>query len=363
MTRIRGRSPAVIATLALGAALALACGGKPPEEIDTSAAVPVRTTPVAPHTVAAVVAVTGTVTPAPGAEQTVTPPASARIADMPKAEGDRVRTGDLLVRFEIPSLASDVAARRAELQQAQARLENAQAASARLTTLVEHGVAAQKELEDAHRELAESRAAVAQAESAVHGADVLASRMTVRARFPGVIAARSHNAGDLVEPSDTVLRVIDPDRLQIVASVPVSAVRQIDAGQPARVVDPSGGPGESAHILTRPAAVQAGGATANVRLAFDRPTRLPSGAPVQVEITTAEHPNALSVPPDAVVRENDAAYVFVAGSDGKAHRQKVTLGLATPREVEVTSGVKAGDAVIVEGQQALPDGAAITVGK
>ena len=363
MITIRGGLPTGIAATAVVIASALACGGKPPEEIDTSAAVPVRTIVATPHAVAAVVAVTGTVTPAPGAEQTVTPPGSARIAEMPKAEGDRVRAGDLLARFEIPSLASDVAAKRAELQQARARLENAQTTSARLTTLVEHGVAAQKELEDARRDLAEARAAVAQAESGVRGADVLASRMTVRARFPGVIAARTHNVGDLVEPSDTVLRVIDPARLQIVASVPVSAVGQIDVGQPAHVIDPSGGPGEAAHVLTRAAAVQAGGATVNVRLAFDRPTRSPAGAAVQVEIATAQHPNALSVPPDAIVRDNDIPYVFVAGKDGKAHRQRIALGLTTPREIEVTSGLKPGDAVIVEGHQALPDGAAIAISK
>jgi RND family efflux transporter MFP subunit len=351
-----------LATLILLAAT-VGCRGRPAEEIDTTAAVPVRTLTATPHAVQSVIAVTGTVSPAPGAEQTVSPPASARIAEMPKAEGDRVREGDLLVRFEIPSLASDVAAKGAELAQARARLENAQAASARLTTLVEHGVAAQKELEDARRELAEARAAVTQAESGVQGADVLASRMVVRARFAGVIAARSHNPGDLVEPSDTVLRVIDPERLQILGSVPVSAVERIDAGQPARVIDPAGGPGEAAQVLTRAAAVQAGGATANVRLAFDHPTRLPAGAPVQLEITITQHPNALSVPPDAVVHEDDAEYVFVAGSDNKAHRRKVTLGLTTPREIEVTSGLKAGDLVIVEGQQALPDGAAISVSK
>ena len=41
-------------------------------------------------------------TPAPGADLVVTAPEPARIAEMPKAEGDRVRRGDLLVRFEIP---------------------------------------------------------------------------------------------------------------------------------------------------------------------------------------------------------------------------------------------------------------------
>ena len=51
----------------------------------------------------------------------------------------------------------DVSTRRAEVQSAQARVENAQASVTRLTTLVEHGVAAQKELEDARRQYASAQ--------------------------------------------------------------------------------------------------------------------------------------------------------------------------------------------------------------
>jgi multidrug efflux pump subunit AcrA (membrane-fusion protein) len=52
---------------------------------------------------------------------------------------------------------------------------------------------------------------------------------------------------------------------------------------------------------------------------------------------------------------------MVAGSDKKAHKRKVTVGLTTPKLVEITGGVKTGEAVIVQGQQGLPDGAAINV--
>jgi len=54
---------------------------------------------------------------------------------------------------------------------------------------------------------------------------------------------------------------------------------------------------------------------------------------------------------------------MVAGADNKAHRRKVTLGLTTPKLAEITSGVKAGENVIVQGQQGLPDGADIAPAK
>jgi RND family efflux transporter MFP subunit len=342
--------------LALGAS---GCGGKSVEEVQTSAAVPVKTLTLAPRTIEGIVTSTGIVTPAPGADWTINPPEPGRIVEMPKAEGDRVKPGDLLVRFEIPSLSTEVATKRSELQQARARLENAKANVARLTTLVEHGVAAQKELEDARREMAEAQAAVTQGEAGTANAEVVLSRTIVRARFAGVVAKRTHNPGDLVDPTAAILRVLDPERLQVVAAVPVPELPLIAPGRAARVLEP-GGAVAPAHVLARPAAVETSAATADVRIAFAKTTLLAAGTPVQVEIVIETRPNALAVPVDAIVREGDAAFVFVAGADNKAHKHQVTLGLTTPREVQIVSGVQAGDKVIVQGQHGLPDGAAIT---
>lgn len=342
-----------------------ACSHKTMEDVETTAAPAVSTVTVSPQTVEGVVTATGLVAAAPGADWAITAPEAARIVEITKAEGDRVKPGDLLVRFEIPSLSTDVAARQGEAQQAQARLDNAQASVTRLTTLVEHGVAAQKELEDARREMAEARAALTQAQSARQNAAVLQSRTVVRARFAGIVAKRAHNPGDMVEASasDVILRVIDPSRLQVVAAVAIPDLARVQVGQPVRILVPGGDGSETGKVLTRPAAVEAGGVSADVRIAFGAPTRLAAGTPVRVEIIAEQRANALAVPAAAVLHEEDAAFVMVAGSDNKAHRHKVTLGLTTPKQVEITSGLRPGDAVITQGQQGLPDGAAITVAK
>ncbi len=358
--RLRRKPAPTYAVLLLVAAAA--CGRAPAEEIETSASVPVRTITIEPRGIEGVVAVTGAVTPAPGADWAITAPEAARIAELPKAEGDPVRPGDLLVRFDIPSLDADAAARRAELDQARARLENATAASKRLRTLVEHGVAAQKELEDARRELAEAAAAVEQARAAVASVDALASRRVVRARFAGVVARRTHNPGDLVDPSaaEPILRIIDPARLQVVASVPIAALPRVRTGQRASVLDPSG-TSHTARVLTTPVAVERTAVTGDVRLAFDSPVSLAAGTPVQVQITTERHDGVLVVPAVALVRDGDATYVLVVDREHKAHRRAVTTGLQTEKDAEITSGLQRGDLVVVQGQQGLPDGGAVTV--
>jgi RND family efflux transporter MFP subunit len=356
------RLPLIVAFIALATA---GCSKPAVEEVETKAAAPVTTLIVTPQTVEGVVTATGAVAAAPGADWTITAPEHGRIVEMPKAEGDRVATGDLLVRFEIPSLAADVTTRRGEVQAAQAHVQNAQENVTRLTTLVDHGVAAQKELEDARRDLNEARAALAQAQGALQSANVAESRTVVRARFPGVVAKRAHNPGDMVEPTsaDVILRVLDPAKLQVVAAVAIPDLSRVQVGRPVRVIVPGAEEPEAGRVLTRPAAVEPAGVSADVRIAFNAQTRLAAGTPVRVEIVAEERQNALAVPPIAVLHEDEDAFVMVAGADNKAHKRKVTLGLTTAKVAEVTSGLKAGEEVIVQGQQGLPDNADIAKAK
>jgi multidrug efflux pump subunit AcrA (membrane-fusion protein) len=116
---------------------------------------------------------------------------------------------------------------------------------------------------------------------------------------------------------------------------------------------------EAGKVLTRPAAVDQTGVSADVRVAFNELTRHAAGTPVRVEIVAEQHPNAIAVPAIAVIHEDEDTFVMVAGSDKKAHKRKVTVGLSNPKLVEITSGLKAGEAVIVQGQQGLPDNADI----
>lgn len=348
----------------LGAMALTACHKAAPDETATETAVAVEVEAAKTGAVREVFAATGLVTAAPGAELVVTAPDSARIAAMPKAEGDRVRSGDLLVRFDIPTLSAGAGSARAGIEQAMARLDNAKAAADRLEGLFQRGVAARKEVEDAQRELRDANAAVLQAQSASAAAQALASRTTVRAPFDGVIAKRWHNPGDLVQAgsSDPILRLIDPSRLEITAAAPVGVLASITMNAPARILNPGGGEPIEAVVIARPAAVEAGSVSAPVRLRPASVKSLTVGLPVKVEIMGAEHAGVVVIPPAAIVREGAAATVMVVGSDSKAHRKEVDVGVVTADAAEIHKGVAAGEKVIVRGQNGLPDGAAVTIG-
>jgi len=355
-------------------ALALTACAEPAEEIETTEKVPVVVQPVRRGAIRGSVRATGIVKPAPGAELLVTAPQSAQILEIPKAEGDAVRKGDLLVRFEIPSLDAERAGRRADQARAKARLANAEAAATRAEGLFDRGIAARKEVEDATRELTDARAAVSEADQATGAAETLGRRGAVMARFDGIIATRWHNPGDIVEAaaSDPILRVIDPARLQVEAAVPLAALSRVAVGAPANVFGPDRGtgggsdPGGSAGappggvVVSLPAAVEPSTGTAVIRVAFTARTSLAAGTPVQVEILTEEHADALIVPASAVIRERTESFLCVMDGEGRTHRRRVEVGIVTAADAEILSGAAEGDRVIVQGQDGLPDGASVT---
>ena len=82
---------------------------------------------------------------------------------------------------------------------------------------------------------------------------------------------------------------------------------------------------------------------------------------MQLDIDAEEHANVVLIPAPALVREGEETAVFVVVGD-KAQRRPVEIGLSDDMHVEIVTGVKAGEMVIVDGQAGLPDGAAVTLG-
>ena len=90
---------------------------------------------------------------------------------------------------------------------------------------------------------------------------------------------------------------------------------------------------------------------------------LPLDSPVQVEIILDERPQVLVVPTGAVLKDDQVTYVMIAGSDSRAHRRDVQVGLQARGLTHVVSGVNPGELVIVGGLDTISDGAAISVSR
>jgi membrane fusion protein (multidrug efflux system) len=343
---------------------AAACRRPAAEEIDSETVVSVTTAPAVTGDIRGIVHATGLVTPAPGAELVVVAPEPARIVEIPRAAGDRVRRGEVLVRFEIPSAMAEAQKQQAEVTRARATLDTAKAAETRARELFDRGVAARRELEDSARVVADAEAALAEARASLAAAEAVERRSTVRATFDGVVSRRQHNPGDVVEAtaSDAVLRVVDPDRLEVIASVPLADAARIAMGAPARLAGaPIDARNVNLKVLARPAEVEPGTASVSVRVGMLSPGSLPVGAPVRVDIDAEQHRGVVLIPAVALVREGEDTAVFVALGE-KAQRRSVQIGLTDASHVEILNGIRSGELVIVDGQAGLPNNAAITTG-
>jgi len=84
---------------------------------------------------------------------------------------------------------------------------------------------------------------------------------------------------------------------------------------------------------------------------------------VQVSMVAQEIPKAVVVPATSILTaEEGSTSVMVAGSDGRAHSQKVAVGIRQGSEVQITQGLKADDRVITTGAYGLPDNTRIKFG-
>ena len=360
----------VLAALLAAASLSVAGCSKTAssETVDTSGPLFVRAEPVRLDTVRASVIVTGTVMPSPGADWTITAPERGRIAEITKLEGDVVKEGDVLVRFEVPSLVTELAMRQTETSQANVRYQAAKGTATRLAGLFARGIASQRDNEEATRELRDAEAAVRQAQNNKEATDLLAAHLVVKARFGGVIAQRWHNVGDDVEPTttDTVLRIIDPTRLEVVAPVPAASLPLVTPGRAARIFNPTDGSLIDGTVLTMPLVADPPTPTSDVRVSLPKTVTLPAGTPVQLEILSDERSNVMVVPTSVVLRDgpgNVDAYVMVAGADGKAHRKPVQIGLVAQERTQILSGLTVGDRVILPGPEPITDGASVSIQK
>jgi RND family efflux transporter MFP subunit len=354
-----------------------ACRREAPRAVEQEEVlIPVGAVPAQRAAIRAVIHASGLVVPAEGGEFLVVAPEPTRLVDVMKMPGDTVKSGDVLARFDLPSAAQAIARLAADLAAAQAQAENARVNQERMRGFAERGLIPRRDLETADRDLATAQDAAERARTAHAAAQAAATRATIRAPFDGIVAARTHNPGDMIiSTSDPVLRVVDPKRLEIVASIPRQEQSRVVTGASARVA--TGGTDMVRLTVAGRAAVPTGLSagsfaqagvtkpessddTVPFRLVFADPHMLTVDMPVQLDIDAEERADTVLVPAEAIVRDNGEKVVFVAAGS-RAERRSVKTGIEDAARVEIIDGLKAGELVITRGQVGLTDGAAVTV--
>ena len=351
-----------------------ACRRSGERETEAEPAVPVIVERVRLGNIRGTVSATGLVTTLPGATFAVVAPQPARIAEITKNVGDPVKSGEVLVQFEFPSLRAQAIVNAAAVKAAELRVQQARLAQSRIKTLVEKGAASRSEMEDAERELASAEGELITVKASVSVTESQSQNTTIRAPFDGTVTERLHNPSDPVRAEDTdpILRLIDPKQVQVTATVPVADASRFTVGTSARATaegpatrgDPtlrrSAANAELLRVVSRPIP-ETGAKTVEVILAFDTPTALEPGTQVGVEIDAEQRSNVPLVPAFAVLRDDPSQPVVVVAVGNVAQRRPVVIGLVDGENIEILSGLKSGELIITQGHSALRDGTPISV--
>ncbi len=241
---------------------------------------------------------------------------------------------------------------RKQLDATRVALQNAESAYAtaqqHLSNLQASGAAEQR------------RAAKGQLESA-HGQYLNAQAQfdytRLRSPIDGVVTDRAVYPGDVAPAGTPLLIVMDVSKVIVRLHIPQSQAAQLKVGDPATIHVPGIKSGVPAKVRIISPALDPNSTTVEIWVQADNPThQLQPGTSVSVSIRTKTVPNALVIPASAVLTgDNQPTRVMVVRQDGLAYSQDVTTGIEQGGMVQILSGLKQGEEVIVGGAYGLPD--------
>ncbi|MBA4157561.1 MAG: efflux RND transporter periplasmic adaptor subunit [Gemmatimonadetes bacterium] len=258
-------------------------------------------------------------------------------------EGAAVRAGQPLATLDNEEW-------RLQAQQADARARAARDASERGVALHAQGLLADQELERLR-----SEAAVAAADREL--AQLRVRNAVIAAPISGVVTHRWVERGQLVNTATRAFAVADISRLEADVGVPERDAPRVQAGQQVRVRVEGAGivvPGRVARV--RPVVDPASGTVqVTVEVNPQQAGGLRAGQFVNIDIVTETLEERIALPRTAVLVDGAAPRVFLV-EGGRAVEREVALGTSQGDQVEIQTGVTAGDTVVVVGQDNLRPG-------
>ena len=307
----------------------------------------------------------------------ITPQVSNRITRLYVDLGDEVKRGQLLAKIYDATFRDQLNQARAQLSQTEINLERDSTQLARQKRLLEIEAVSQSEYDIA---LSNYRGSLAQYESAVAlltQAQENFNNTEVRSPVNGVVNSRNLAEGDIATSGQSIFEIANTTGYESRIFLPVQDWRDIRVGQEVSLrvsseaeptakgvvsrkspqLDPTTGLGEVVISLSEiGASIYPGVLTENIINITVKPRAItvPRSAMVEKVETVIE--------PESNTIQLERTYsVFVSNGDSVAELRQLELGIEQGDRIEVLNGLRAGDQIVVTGQQGLRDGSRIRV--
>ena len=270
---------------------------------------------------------------------------SGRIEKMPVTAGQAVKKGELLAQLEVREV-------QARLAQAKAVREQTARDRQRLEALLQQKAATQQEYDAVLARSQVSEASLQEAQSMLDYA-------TITAPFGGVITRKLAEVGDLASPGRALLELEDPSSLRLEADVPEALIGRIQSNGklPVRAASLTN---EILGTVSEVAPIaDPNSRTFRVKLELPAGAGLRAGQFGRVVVPVGQSSN-LRIPATALVRRGQMEIVFVIAQK-QAQMRLVKTGRRLGEEIEILSGLEAGEPIATEGAAALIDGQPVEI--
>ncbi len=328
---------------------------------EQSAEGPVRYVKVVQQTLPDTLDLAAKVQPDPTKVVRIFPPTSGLVVAIEVKPGDRVRRGQMVATLS----SSDVASAQSDFAKASIEAERATRALERQRVLFDHGAAAEKDYIDARAQADAARAELARAKQRLQLLNISPSattdRVTLLSPDSGVVLDVSAAPGEFtksLESANPLVTVADLNTVWVVGDVYEKDIAKVGRGEQVTVTLQSYPRQQwTGHIDSLSGVIDPTTRTLKVRVALaNSDQRLKPEMFGTIHVKAGTH-QALVVPAAAIIREGDTATVFVKNA-GKPEQRAVTVGQTLDGNVEIVSGLRAGDEVAADGAELLKGGQA-----
>jgi HlyD family secretion protein len=353
---------ASLVCLTIAAACALGCRKEPEPAADEAlptAAVTCK--PATEATVDEVVEVTGVIAPPPKLDATVSSPIPGRISQVVVEEGDKVAAGALLATVEDPALPAGTIEAKAAVASARANKVAADQDLERQQRMVDSGIGARRDLDEARAKAAAAAAELDAANARSGLATRNSARRELRAPHAGVVLHLWKRVGETVDgtTSTPVAQVADLSTLEVRAQVPPAALAPVREGMRATVTILGIDGDLPAKVVRVAPAVDAATLLGGVRIQIEGTHQITVGSAAAGKIIVAQRPGVL-VPASAVRRSMVGSDEVVVCDKGVARVRGVTVGQRGETTVEIAKGVAAGEQIVIDHVLGLEEGQLLT---
>lgn len=274
---------------------------------------------------------------------------AGRVVEVRADAGDRVRSGDLLMRIDEREAAQAVAGADAGVAQAQAQLANARAAFERTRNLHAQKFVSQSALDTAE---ASYRAAEAQMKAALATRGQAATGKSfaqIHAPLGGLVAARHTELGEMAAPGKPLFTVYDPAAMRVTASIPQHKLAELQGTLRAKVEFPDTGKWLDATSIEVLPLADSRTHVARVRVTLPEATaNLTPGMAARAHFVIGQK-KRLTAPTAALLKRGELTAAYVLDAQGKPQLRQVRAGEPLAEGLtEILAGLEPGDKVALD---------------